>query len=1109
MAVVALVMAGSLAGTSGVAGATGRHRGAASSRGPSERVIVVLKDQLSATPDTRTSAAARKSAATTAQSGVVRRLTAAKATHVHQLTLIDAVVATVGADEAQQLAADPSVAEIVPDGTIRMADPASTRSVPAMSTAHRTALPGACAPKGQVQLNPEAVEDIHAASDTAGAPTAQGLGYTGSGVKVGIIADGLDVDNPDLVRADGSHVVTDYRDFTGEGLHAPSEALEAFLDASSVVAQGRKTYDVSDFGSPHLRQACKIRILGVAPGASLVALKAYGASGVAYDSVALEAIDYAVTVDHVNVLSESFGENAFPDTSSLSLIDQADEAAVAAGVTVVSGSGDGGPTDTLISPGNDPEVLDVGASTTFRLYDQIGLDGVDAAPVDGWLNDNISSLSSAGEDQTGGTVSLVAPGDTNWALCTADLKVYTGCSTLTGRRAPVQYNGGTSESTPLTAGVAALVIQAYAGTHGGQDPSPAQVRQIVTSTADDIGVPGDQQGTGLVDAYQAVRAAASAPGSTGPAVGDAVLDSSPSLQADGQPGATETLPETLTNTGSAPESLHLSSRTLGSYSVVSDSELTVDAASGNKATTTFVVPPGQSRLDVAISYPPTADANAAGVYLFSPDHDYAGDSIPMSGSGQGDSQVTDPEAGTWTAVVLGYPADDGGSIGSVELRARTATWSSFGSLSTSSVTLPTGGSATFDLTVDLPSSPGDVAGSVVVSNDDDPGFTGTTSIPVTLRSDVPDPDPTTTFSGTVTGGNGRNANAGQGADHEVDLPAGLPALDADITTPDAGDPMVAMLVDPTTGEAASTATNGLLEAGTTVPQAGAQLHVVDPAPGVWTLVIDFYDHVSGSALDAPFTVTMDTTPVPVDSSGLPDDPDTTLTAGQPTTVDLSVTNVGSTTEQYFTDARTGGLVTLPLTPLNHASDTLPDTTFDAPEYLVPPGSTSLTASVASPSPVTTQAAWAFGTPFVASAGPPSDSPSVTLSASTISPGTWAVDSVLGGPFGRQGVAPVQIQAAMDVTTLGFDPAMSTTGGDLWEQSTDPTASFTPVDAAAGQTVVLPVTIVPSGSPGTVVSGTLYVDVATPGDGDYTDNADSGTVEAASEVVALPYEYTIG
>ena len=71
-------------------------------------------------------------------------------------------------------------------------------------------LPGTCAPKGKVQLNPEAIETIHAAGTT---PSAQGLGYTGAGVKVAYIADGINVNDPDFILPDGQHFFVDYIDF--------------------------------------------------------------------------------------------------------------------------------------------------------------------------------------------------------------------------------------------------------------------------------------------------------------------------------------------------------------------------------------------------------------------------------------------------------------------------------------------------------------------------------------------------------------------------------------------------------------------------------------------------------------------------------------------------------------------------------------------------------------------------------------------------------------------------------------------------------------------------------------------------------------------------------
>ena len=87
--------------------------------------------------------------------------------------------------------------------------------------------------------------------------------------------------------------------------------------------------------------------------------------------------------------------------------------------------------------------------------------------------------------------------------------LFTDCGTDSAGFPPsaIEVFGGTSESSPLTAGEAALVIQAYRSTHGGNDPTPATVKQIIMSTATDLGAPASEQGAGLINALAAVNAA--------------------------------------------------------------------------------------------------------------------------------------------------------------------------------------------------------------------------------------------------------------------------------------------------------------------------------------------------------------------------------------------------------------------------------------------------------------------------------------------------------------------------------------------------------------------------------------------------------------------------
>src|SRR5215471_12319828 len=101
---------------------------------------------------------------------------------------------------------------------------------------------------------------------------------------------------------------------------------------------------------------------------------------------------------------------------------------------------------------------------------------------------------------------------------------------------------------------AANVIQAYRDTHGGNTPTPALVKQILTSTATDIGADADQQGAGLLNVYAAVQAARQMPGTSQAHSNDPELVATPTqLDVRGARSSTVNTAVTLYNASSNTE----------------------------------------------------------------------------------------------------------------------------------------------------------------------------------------------------------------------------------------------------------------------------------------------------------------------------------------------------------------------------------------------------------------------------------------------------------------------------------------------------------------------------------------------------------------------------
>jgi hypothetical protein len=1077
-----------------------------------DRSIIIFKNQFPGLPVRGATAQLRVNAANAAQAPVLSELTRLHATHVQGFHLINAIAATISPAEAQRLRANPAIRAVVPDTTQRL-----------------TPLSNMLRPLGHGKSGHSSVTPANAVTDLAQRicpanpahpliePEARSLMnvdaaqkiVNGAGIKVAVLADGIDPSNPDLIRPNGQHVIFDYKDFSGQGPNAPSPAVDAFLNAGLIAAQGNQVYDLSKFVNPAhpLPAGCNIKLEGISPGVSMAELNWGGNDAAVFNSQIIQTIQYAVMVDHVNVIDEPFGGTAVPnfqnDPPTL-----ANQAAVAAGVVVVSATGDNGITaNNIDSPGGTPGVIGVGASTAFRGYVQTDGNGPNLAPGGGWENNNISSLSSSGINEFDPrTLDVVAPGDIVDALCGTNTTQFFGCTDANnGSAQGLVQVGSTAAAAGEVSGVAALVMEAYAKTHHGVMPPAPLVERIIVSTATDLGAPGDHQGAGLVNALKAVQLAESIGNHS--RHGNTLLVNTRGLDATVNAGQSHTFSIKVTNEGSAARTVTptvsgnptLMSRDAGSVTLSSSSPTYVDGSgfTDSYETHTFTVPAGAAYLNGNITWDSQKAGGAVFEELFDPQGNLAAFSeFGVLQSGYGHVEVRRPMAGTWTTVI--YTINVLQFFGPVQFAYSTQRFHTAGSVSPASRRLAPGQSATFGVTV-TPAQVGDQSFSLHLGT----GSSTDGAIPIVLRSLVPVTSQGGSFTGVISGDDTpgfSTAGGGQEVTYQFEVPPGEPSLNVSINLRHPDDVLEGALVAPF-GESLdlqSTANDA------NAPGATMQFFHRTPVPGLWTVTLITFAPLDGVHLRLPFTGTISFTPPAVTSSGLPDSPGTVLPAGQPVTATVSVTNTGNIAKDYFADPRLNHLGPMQLL----GTSVVGGTSYTQPQISVP-----------EPMPATVNPHWLI----------PTDTRAIIAVAHGTTPLSFDINADDNDPeeqgvsFGHYSVAthaapelsvgqewaapeplcpcpnPVTGTSNLVAVAIGnpFDSAVTPSTGDVWAQTVNASAPYTPLTLAPGQSGTITLTITPTAAKGTVVNGFIAVDT-------YNQATSSG-----DELINIPYSYTVG
>jgi len=165
-----------------------------------------------------------------------------------------------------------------------------------------------------------------------------------------------------------------------------------------------------------------------------------------------------------------------------------------------------------------------------------------------------------------------------------------------------------------------------------------------------------------------------------------------------------------------------------------------------------------------------------------------------------------------------------------------------------------------------------------------------------------------------------------------------------------------------------------------------------------------------------------------------------------------------------------------------------------PNWLVPINTNLLTVAAQGTVPVTMDVQANNGYPDFAGISLGNDSVAA-LAAPEVAPGFFFGLPEATGPFTAPTTGTVNLAAVAN--TNPFDSAVSASSGDVWAQSVNASAPYTPVTLAPGQSGTITLTFTPNAPKGTVVRGFVAVD---------TFNL---ATFSGDELINIPYTYTVG